>query len=140
MLGYIAVKNIAVIDKLSLEFEKGLNVITGETGAGKSVLIGALKYLTGDRLGRLSARDIASHGGKYSAEGVFSLVENISEELKDQYEIDDEVIIFRETDENSRNKAFINGRAAPVNRLRDLSEYLIDIHGQHENQLLFNPA
>ena len=51
MLTYLAVKNIAVIEKVSLEFEKGLNIITGETGAGKSVLVGALKYLTGDRLG-----------------------------------------------------------------------------------------
>lgn len=137
MLTYLAVKNIAVIEKLSLEFEKGLNVITGETGAGKSVLVGALKYLTGDRLGRVSPRNASE---KFSAEGIFTDKLNIEEELKEQYEIDDELIIFRETDENGKNKAFINGRAAPVNKLKDVSESLIDIHGQHENQFLFNPA
>ncbi len=137
MLTYLAVKNIAVIEKVSLEFEKGLNVITGETGAGKSVLVGALKYLTGDRLGKVSPRNPSE---KFSAEGIFADELNIESELKEQYEIDDELILFRETDENAKNKAFINGRAAPVNKLKDVSEYLIDIHGQHENQFLFNPA
>lgn len=137
MLTYLAVKNIAVIEKVSLEFEKGLNVITGETGAGKSVLVGALKYLTGDRLGKVTPRNQQE---KFSAEGIFCDNLNIEPELIEQYEIDDELIISRETDENGKNKAFINGRAAPVNRLRDVSEYLIDIHGQHENQFLFNPA
>ena len=137
MLTYLAVKNIAVIEKVSLEFEKGLNVITGETGAGKSVLVGALKYLTGDRLGKVSPRNPSE---KFSAEGIFADELKIESELKEQYEIDDELILFRETDENAKNKAFINGRAAPVNKLKDVSEYLIDIHGQHENQFLFNPA
>lgn len=137
MLTYLAVKNIAVIEKISLEFEKGLNVITGETGAGKSVLVGALKYLTGDRLGKVSPRNDSE---KFSAEGIFADKLNIEQELKEQYEIDDELILFRETDENGKNKAFINGRAAPVNKLKDVSESLIDIHGQHENQFLFNPA
>lgn len=137
MLTYLAVKNIAVIEKVSLEFEKGLNVITGETGAGKSVLVGALKYLTGDRLGKVSPRNPSE---KFSAEGIFADELKIESDLKEQYEIDDELILFRETDENAKNKAFINGRAAPVNKLKDVSEYLIDIHGQHENQFLFNPA
>ena len=137
MLTYLAVKNIAVIEKVSLEFEKGLNVITGETGAGKSVLVGALKYLTGDRLGKVSPRNPSE---KFSAEGIFADELKIESDLKEQYEIDDELILYRETDENAKNKAFINGRAAPVNKLKDVSEYLIDIHGQHENQFLFNPA
>ncbi len=137
MLTYLAVKNIAVIEKVSLEFEKGLNVITGETGAGKSVLVGALKYLTGDRVGRITPRN---QNEKFSAEGIFCDDLNIEPDLIEQYEIEDELIISRETDENGKNKAFINGRAAPVNRLRDVAELLIDIHGQHENQFLFNPA
>lgn len=137
MLTYLAVKNIAVIEKVSLEFEKGLNVITGETGAGKSVLVGALKYLTGDRLGRVTPRNSQE---KFSAESIFCDDLNIEPELIEQYEIEDELIVLRETDENGKNKAFINGKAAPVNRLRDVSESLIDIHGQHENQFLFNPA
>ncbi len=137
MLTYLAVKNIAVIEKVSLEFEKGLNIITGETGAGKSVLVGALKYLIGDRLGRVTPRNQQE---KFSAESIFCDDLNIAPELIEQYEIEDELIISRETDENGKNKAFINGKAAPVNRLKDISESLIDIHGQHENQFLFNPA
>lgn len=137
MLTYLAVKNIAVIEKVSLEFDKGLNVITGETGAGKSVLVGALKYLTGDRLGKVTPRN---KNEKFSAECVFCDNLNIDKDLISQYDIEDELIISRETDESGKNKAFINGKAAPVNKLRDVSEVLIDIHGQHENQFLFNPT
>ncbi len=137
MLTYLAVKNIAVIEKVSLEFDKGLNVITGETGAGKSVLVGALKYLTGDRLGKVTPRN---KNEKFSAECVFCDNLNIDKDLISQYDIEDELIISRETDESGKNKAFINGKATPVNKLRDVSEVLIDIHGQHENQFLFNPT
>lgn len=137
MLTYLAIKNIAVIERAGLEFGKGLNVITGETGAGKSVLVGALKYLTGDRQGKVAS---GNAGSKFSAEAIFSDIPCMDKDIVSQYEIEDELIIFRETDENGKNKAFLNGRAAPVNRLKDISEYLIDIHGQHENQFLFNPS
>lgn len=137
MLTYLAIKNIAVIERAGLEFGKGLNVITGETGAGKSVLVGALKYLTGDRQGKVAS---GNAGIKFSAEAIFSDIPCMDKDIVSQYEIEDELIIFRETDENGKNKAFLNGRAAPVNRLKDISEYLIDIHGQHENQFLFNPS
>ncbi|MDE7169178.1 MAG: AAA family ATPase, partial [Mucispirillum sp.] len=137
MLTYLAIKNIAVIERAGLEFGKGLNVITGETGAGKSVLVGALKYLTGDRQGKVAS---GNAGSKFSAEAIFSDIPCMDKDIVSQYEIEDELIIFRETDENGKNKAFLNGRAVPVNRLKDISEYLIDIHGQHENQFLFNPS
>lgn len=137
MLTYLAIKNIAVIERAGLEFGKGLNVITGETGAGKSVLVGALKYLTGDRQGKVAS---GNAGSKFSAEAIFSDIPCMDKDIVSQYEIEDELIVFRETDENGKNKAFLNGRAAPVNRLKDISEYLIDIHGQHENQFLFNPS
>lgn len=137
MLNYISVKNIAVIEKASLDLDKGLNIITGETGAGKSVLIGALKYLTGDRSSKISPR---TENEKYSAEAIFSDFNHIDPELIEQYDIEDDLIISRETDQNGKNKSFINGKVTPVNLLREISEYLIDIHGQHENQFLFNPA
>lgn len=137
MLTYLAVKNIAVIEKVSLEFGRGLNIITGETGAGKSVLVGALKYLTGDRINKITPRN---QNEKLSAEGIFCDDLNIETDLLEQYEIEDELIISRETDENGKNKAFINGKAVPVNKIRDISESIIDIHGQHENQFLFDPS
>lgn len=137
MLTYLSVKNIAVIEQVSLEFGDGLNVITGETGAGKSVLVGALKYLTGDRSGKVSSRDSSL---KYSAEAIFCNVEHLDSEISEQYNIEDEIIILRETDENGKNKTFLNNKPITVNGLRDITETLIDIHGQHENQFLFNPS
>ena len=137
MLTYLGVKNLTVIEKASLEFTAGLNVITGETGAGKSVLVGALKFLTGERFNRAVLRDPEK---KLAVEGIFSVAGNIDNELREQYEIEDELIFSREADEAGRSKVFINGRAAPITKLKEISEYLIDIHGQHENQFLFDPA
>lgn len=137
MLTYLGVKNLTVIEKASLEFTAGLNVITGETGAGKSVLVGALKFLTGERFNRAVLRDPEK---KLAVEGIFSAAGSIDNELREQYEIEDELIFSREADEAGRSKVFINGRAAPITKLKEISEYLIDIHGQHENQFLFDPA
>lgn len=137
MLTYLGVRNLTVIEKAGLEFGPGLNVITGETGAGKSVLVGALKFLTGERFSRAVLRDPKK---KLAVEGIFAGTEHIDGELREQYEIGDELILSRESDEAGRSRVFINGHAAPVTKLREASEYLIDIHGQHENQFLFNPA
>ncbi len=137
MLTYIAVKNLTVIESASLEFSNGLNVITGETGAGKSVLVGALKFLMGDRLNRAVLRDPSQ---KLFVEGIFADTSKLPSELIEQYEIEDELILSRECDDSGKNKVYINGRVAPVNKLREFSEYLIDIHGQHEHQVLFDPA
>ena len=137
MLNYISVKNIAVIEKASLDLEPGLNIITGETGAGKSVLIGALKYLTGDRTSKITPR---KEGDKFSAEAIFSDFSHVDPDLIEQYDIEEDLIISRVTDENGKSKSFINSKVTPVNVLREVSEYLIDIHGQHENQFLFNPS
>ncbi len=137
MLTYIAVKNLTVIESASLEFSEGLNVITGETGAGKSVLVGALKFLMGDRLNRAVLRDPSQ---KLFVEGMFTDVSKIPDDIKEQFDIEDELVISRESDDAGKNKIFINGRVSQVNKLREISEYLIDIHGQHEHQVLFNSA
>lgn len=137
MLTYLGVKNITVIESAGLEFTSGLNVITGETGAGKSVLVGALKFLTGDRLNRAVLRDPSQ---KMFVEGIFSSTDSIDKEIKEQYDIEDELILSRQADETGKNKVSVNGRVAPVTTLKDVCQYLIDIHGQNENQFLFNPS
>ena len=137
MLTYLGVKNLTVIESVSLDFGSGLNVITGETGAGKSVLAGALKFLAGERFNRAVLRDPEK---KLFVEGIFSDIKGFDEDTVEQYEIDDELILSRETDDSGKNKAIINGRVAPVAKLRDIGQSLIDIHGQNENQFLFNPS
>ena len=136
MLTYLAVKNLTVIESVSLDFSPGLNIITGETGAGKSVLAGAMKFLSGERFNRAILRESDK---KLFVEGIFTDANNIDEETVNQYEIDGELVLSRETDDSGKNKVFINGRAAPVTKLRDICQYLLDIHGQNENQFLFNP-
>lgn len=136
MLNYLSVKNVTVIESAALELGDGLNVITGETGAGKSVLVGALKFLMGDRFNRGVIRD---PNLKMTVEGIFQGVDKkIPAELKENFEIDDELSLSRQSDDAGKNRVLINGQAAPVTKLKDLSEYLIDIHGQHEHQLLFD--
>lgn len=135
MLTYLGVKNFTVIETAGLEFTKGLNVITGETGAGKSVLVGALKFLAGDRLNRAVLREPDKN---LYVEGIFYSTESLDKDIKNDYEIDDELILSRQADDSGKNKVFVNGRLAPVTKLKDICQYLIDIHGQNENQFLFN--
>lgn len=135
MLSYLNVKNITVIESASMEFGPGLNVITGETGAGKSVLVGALKFLMGDRFNRAVLRDSSE---KMSVDAIFDDVSNISAELKETFEISDELTLSRQSDDTGKNKVLINAQAAPVTKLKEFADYLMDIHGQHEHQLLFD--
>lgn len=137
MLNYLSVKNVTVIESAALELGEGLNVITGETGAGKSVLVGALKFLMGDRFNKAVIRD---PNLKMTVEGIFQGVDKkIPAELKENFEIEGELSLSRQSDDAGKNKVLINGQAAPVTKLKEFSEYLIDIHGQHEHQLLFDP-
>ncbi len=136
MLTYLLVENLAVIKKASLDFGPGLNIITGETGAGKSVLVGALKFLMGERFNKATLRDSSL---PLSVEATFSNLPSINEELKFAFDIEDEVVLSRLADSDAKNKVLINSKVAPVNKLKEVSEFLMDIHGQHEHQLLFNP-
>lgn len=135
MIRYLKIKNFSVFDETSIEFENGLNIITGETGAGKSVLIDAIKMVLGDRFSKEKQRDLAK---KTVLEAVFEDIE-LSDELNDKYEIEDTLIIRREIDSGGKNKVFINGFTATLNELRNLASNLVDIHGQHDHQLLLNP-
>ncbi len=135
MLSMLRVENLSVIESITVEFEKGLNIITGETGAGKSVFIGALNLVLGARFNRTLFRDPEK---KLVVEAEFVDVENISPDMMEQFEIETDIIIRREIDKNGKNRIFINGRMATVDQLRDIAFRFCDIHGQHEHQMLLD--
>ena len=140
MLRELYIKNLVLIEELRLEFGPGLNVFTGETGAGKSIIIDALGLLTGERMSTDLVRDLSQ---KAVVEAVFSL-ENTSlkEYLCQEGLVEDEdeyLVLRRELGEGQKGTARINGRTVTVSRLKSLGEFLVDIHSQHSNQLLLEP-
>jgi DNA repair protein RecN (Recombination protein N) len=143
MLTLLNISNIALIDDLQVEFERGLNLLTGETGSGKSIIVDALGVLIG---GRFASEMIKAGETRAFIEGLFSVSRN--PELKELLacagiELDDEerfeILIRREMAANGRNKIFINHQIATLALLKDLRQFLVDIHGQGEQQTLFNP-
>ncbi|HCW92719.1 MAG TPA: DNA repair protein RecN, partial [Flexistipes sinusarabici] len=136
MLTQLNISNLSIIDKISLEFSGGLNIITGETGAGKSLVIQAVKLLVGERFSREMARDPEK---KVSVEGAFSGdFRMLSEELWDEFEIEDEIVVKRSVDPNGKNKISLNGHIATLKQLKQIFDILVDFHGQHEHQRLLN--
>lgn len=136
MLTHIHIWNFAIVEALDIELESGLSVLTGETGAGKSILLDALGLALGDR----ADSTIIRHGESRAEISVtFDTSEAINAEawLK-QHELDSEheCIIRRTVNEKGPSKAFINGKPATVQQLRELAEMLVDLHGQHEHQSL----
>ncbi|HEX6045336.1 MAG TPA: DNA repair protein RecN [Pyrinomonadaceae bacterium] len=139
MLQFLNISNIALIDELQVEFEAGLNLLTGETGSGKSIIVDALGVLIG---GRFTSDLLKSGTERGFIEGLF--VVNPNPELALLLEnaglsFDHELIIRRELSAAGRNKIFINNQLATQSLLRDLREFLVDIHGQGDQQTLFNP-
>ena len=125
MLRFLAIRHLAVIDQLELEFQPGLNVLTGETGAGKSIVVGAVGLLVG---GRASADLVRTGDEAASLEGIFEMPGGR------------EIILRREITSQGRSRAFIDGALATSASLRELSGALVDLHGQHEHQLLLDAA
>lgn len=144
MLSLLNISNIALIEDLQVEFDTGLNLLTGETGSGKSIIVDALGVLIG---GRFSADLLRTGTERGSIEGLFVVNGNRDlEELlaKAGIEIDlhdnsYELIIRREVSATGRNKIFINNQLATQSLLRELRVFLVDIHGQGEQQTLFDP-
>ena len=139
MLLEISIKNFAIIEAISLNFEKGMTVLTGETGAGKSIIIDAMNMMLGAR----AATDVIRHGApKAEIEGLFS-VENshsLQELFEEQgLELGDEIIIRREILQNGRSVSRVNGQMVNLSVLRAIGQHLVDIHGQHDQEELMRP-
>ncbi len=134
MLKRLYIKDYALIETLEVEFSEGMNVLTGETGAGKSIIMGALGLVMGARAEQQSIRNGAR---KCIVEAVFSDVQLSDTDKSGDFDIDDdEIIIRREVTDNGKSRAFINDTPVALNDLRDFSSHLLDIHSQHENLLL----
>ena len=139
MLQSLYLENIALIEKLGIELFPGFNVLTGETGAGKSIIIDAVNFVLGER----TSRDLIRNGAsKAKVDAVFSLNEGdrVYEALdKLGIEAENEIILSRELSTSGRNSCRINGTLVPVAMLKSVSDTLVDIHGQHEHQALLDP-
>jgi DNA repair protein RecN (Recombination protein N) len=123
MLRYLHIRNLAVIESLEVSFQPGLNVITGETGAGKSIVVGAVGLLLGDR----ASSDIVRTGEETAV-------------VQAAFEHDGrEVIVRREVTAQGRSRSFVDGQLVTAGALKELGVTLVDLHGQHEHQALLNP-
>ncbi|MCX6067817.1 MAG: AAA family ATPase, partial [Chloroflexi bacterium] len=142
MLSELRIENFAIIDKLELDFSAGLIIFTGETGAGKSIIMDALEMLLG---GRADATVLRTDAERASVEGVFKLTgatkESVNEILKREDLLDDEnyVTLAREVRREGRSTARVNGRTINVTLLREIGAFLVDIHGQTEHLSLLDP-
>jgi len=137
MLQNLHIQNYALIDQLDIEFHQGLNIITGETGAGKSILLGALALILGQRADSSVLKDSSR---SCIVEGLFNISGYNLSDFFAQNDIDyyDSTIIRRQINESGKSRAFINEIPVNLNVLRDLGTLLIDIHSQHENLQLGN--
>ncbi len=138
MLNELSIKNFAIIDELHVCFGEGLNVISGETGAGKSIIIGAVSLLLGDRA---TSDMIRTQADSASVEAIFDIAGN--KPLQDKiaamgFSTGDELLVRRVISHAGKNKAFINGQMATLVNLTAVSELLINICGQHEHQVILN--
>ena len=139
MLLEISIKNFAIIEAISLDFEKGMTVLTGETGAGKSIIIDAMNMMLGAR----ATTDVIRHGApKAEIEGLFSVENSHALQMifdEQGIELGDEIIIRREILQNGRSVSRVNGQMVNLSVLRSIGQYLVDIHGQHDQEELMRP-
>ena len=139
MLLEISIKNFAIIEEISLTFENGMTVLTGETGAGESIIIDAMNLMLGAR----ASLDVIRHGAnKAEIEGLFSVGENpaLTQILEENgIDVTEELIIRRDILQNGRSIGRINGQMVNLTTLRAVGQYLVDIHGQHDQEELMKP-
>src|SRR5688572_9123285 len=125
MIRFLAIRNLAVIESVAVDFEQSFNILTGETGAGKSILVEAVGLLLGGR----AAQDLIRTGEDVATvEAIF------------ETEDGNELIVRREITAQGRSRAFISGALATAAALKELSNRLVELHGQHEHQQLLDPA
>lgn len=143
MLKHLEIKNYALIDEVTLDFSRGFTTITGETGAGKSIMLGALSLLCGARAESKGAKASPNASGKTIVEAVFA---NVDLDLRAAIEgadaewfENDECILRREISPNGRSRAFVNDTPVNLQQLAEIGGLLIDIHSQHHNTLLCSP-
>lgn len=138
MLRSLSIRDFVIVDTLELDFSSGFTVFTGETGAGKSILIDALALVLGERADAGVVREGATRA---SVSATFGTHPALEAWLADQAlsEDDGTVLLRRTVDASGRSKAFINGHAATLAQLREVGDQLVDIHGQHAHQLLLRP-
>lgn len=136
MLSELYIENFAIINKLNINFSNNFNVLTGETGSGKSILIEAIELLTGQRF----KKDfIGKNGNRSIVEGTFYIEDKRKIEKLSEYGVypeDNLIIISRESDKKGKSTNRINGRITTLSTISNITQYLIDIHGQNENQSL----
>lgn len=142
MLKELQVKNFAIIDDVKIKFSNGLNILTGETGAGKTLIIEAINLLIGERADSDLIRD---NEESLLVQGFFNFTKNnevkqflVKEGFIDAGQEPDDIAISRELNRSGRNRAFINGIFTQVNNLKILGKFFIDIHGQHDHQYLLD--
>jgi len=137
MIQQLVIKNFTIIDDLSLDLFNGFNVLTGETGAGKSIIIDALGLLLGDR----ASSSLVRNGAKKAyIEGVFTLNSSLKKKIEEilDDEIDETLILSKDIHEDGRSISKVNGRNTTVNIIKQIAQLMIDIHSQHDNQFLLN--
>ena len=138
MLQEISIKNFAIIEEIHLSFESGMTILTGETGAGKSIIIDAMGLLLG---GRSSSDFVRTGKDKAEIEGLFFAGKNAELDQKLEnlgLERSTELILRRDIFANGRSVCRVNGQMVNLTTLREIGELLVDIHGQHDNQELMN--
>ena len=141
MLQQLYIKNVALINEALIEFDKGLNILSGETGAGKSIVIGSLAFVLGAR----ATKDFIKKGEDFATvEALLTLKsETTKNEIKEigiDIEEDNSILITRTFNKTGRNICKVNGKPATLGMIKEICEKLIDIHGQHEHQSLLNPT
>ena len=136
MLMNLQVRDFAIVDRIDIEFEAGMTVLTGETGAGKSILVDALGLVLGERGSAQFLRDGAKRA-EFAAEFDVSGLQSARAWLEEQaLDVDDECLLRRVINDDGRSRAFINGNSVSLSQLKNLGDLLLDIHGQHFHQSL----
>lgn len=137
MLRHLSIRDFVIVAALDLEFDSGFTVFSGETGAGKSILIDALALALGERA---DASVVRAGCGRADITAEFTPHDRVAHWLDEHaFDTEDTVMLRRVIDANGRSRAFINGTSATLAQLRELGEMLVDIHGQHAHQLLMRP-